>query len=94
MSPPHTIRVVEKLLGSGADKDAGTDGKKHVHDALGIRRPCEDDRHDEEYEHERTLAVQCRSRSEGEEQVMGGIEQRQDELESLDVRGIRKHAQN
>jgi hypothetical protein len=57
MSPPHTIRVMKELLGCSADEDAGTDGKEHVHDALGVGRPREDDRYDEEHEHERALPI-------------------------------------
>jgi hypothetical protein len=44
MGPPDTIGIVEEVLQCAADKHAGSDGKEHVHDALGLRWPGEDDR--------------------------------------------------
>lgn len=79
------------MLQCAADKHPGSDGEEHAHDALGLRRPGEDDCQSEEQEHECALPIECGTGGKSKEQVVRGVQKIEDQLDPVEMRGIRKH---
>jgi len=80
------------MLQCAAEEHSGSDGQKHAHDALCLRRPRHDDRQSEEQQHECALPIECGTGGKSKEQVVRGVQEIEDQLDPVEMRGVRKHS--